>query len=261
MLLSQWAVERSPFSPGAKPLFYEGESQVEALARLRFAVQGGSAVAIFGAAGSGKSALLAEFARQCRRQGRLIAKLDVAGASARDVLWETAAQWALGPRPDEDTAQLFRRLTGVATAATPDSRAVLLVDEVDQASVGARQQLSRLIGADGAGQAWLTVVGALRSPAPLPTELADRIDLRIDLEPWSQCETIGYLQHALVESGCDGPVFDDEAMAVLHTLSEGLPRRVNRLAEYALLGAAAAGLDSVDAGAVEAAHDAVAWAG
>jgi general secretion pathway protein A len=89
--------------------------------------------------------------------------------------------------------------------------------------------------------------------------LLDAVDLRIDLEPWSEGETVGYVQHALVEAGCDRPIFGDEALSALFHLSDGVPRRVNRLADQALLGAAAEGLEQVTAAIVESAHDAVGW--
>ena len=68
------------------------------------------------------------------------------------------------------------------------------------------------------------------------------VDLRIDLEPWTASECVGYVQHALLESGCDQPAFDDEALETLASLSGGVPRRLNRLADHALLAAAAEGL-------------------
>ena len=43
------------------------------------------------------------------------------------------------------------------------------------------------------------------------------------------------------------------------TLSGGVPRHVNRLADHALLAAAAAGLEVVDAATIEQAHDALSW--
>jgi type II secretory pathway predicted ATPase ExeA len=63
----------------------------------------------------------------------------------------------------------------------------------------------------------------------------------------------------LVEAGADRPIFEDEALAALYALTDGIPRRVNRLADHALLGAAADGHDMVDAAMVESAHDAVSW--
>ncbi len=54
-------------------------------------------------------------------------------------------------------------------------------------------------------------------------------------------------------------MFDDEALSALFHLTDGVPRQVNRLADHALLGAAAEGQDAVDAGMLELAHESLAW--
>jgi type II secretory pathway predicted ATPase ExeA len=83
------------------------------------------------------------------------------------------------------------------------------------------------------------------------------MDLQIRLEPWEESDTIAYLQMALLDAGCERPIFDDHALTVLHTLSAGVPREVNRLADYSLNGAASDGCETIDAGVVEAAYDAI----
>jgi type II secretory pathway predicted ATPase ExeA len=103
------------------------------------------------------------------------------------------------------------------------------------------------------------MTAGLRSAGRLGDELLEAADLRIDLEPWSEADAVGYVQHALVEAGADRPIFEDEALAALYALSDGIPRRVIRLADHALLGAAGDGQDMVDAAMVEAAHDALSW--
>jgi general secretion pathway protein A len=84
-------------------------------------------------------------------------------------------------------------------------------------------------------------------------------DLRIDVLPWTIEDTIGYLQTALVEAGRLEPLFDDGALEALHELAVGVPRQVTKLADYALLAGAAAGVETIDAGIVEAASEEIAW--
>jgi type II secretory pathway predicted ATPase ExeA len=67
------------------------------------------------------------------------------------------------------------------------------------------------------------------------------------------------VQTALVEAGSTGPLFEDEAISTLHELSGGVPRRVSRLADFALLAGAAAGVDQVNVELVRAACEEVAW--
>jgi type II secretory pathway predicted ATPase ExeA len=67
------------------------------------------------------------------------------------------------------------------------------------------------------------------------------------------------VQTSLVESGRLEPLFDEAALALLHERAEGVPRLVARLADYALVAGAAAGLTVVDRSVVEGAHEEVNW--
>jgi type II secretory pathway predicted ATPase ExeA len=263
MYLAHWGLARSPFAASAAaPLFYEGETQVEAAARLRFVVRQGRRLAVVvGPAGVGKSALVQQFATLCRREGRAAAVASLAGACSRELLWQLAAQFALGPEVADDAVALFRRLAEFDQSLRwQRDGAVVVLDDADQAGADVRALLLRLMALSGettrltlilsvgAGEAWR-----------LGDELLEAVDLRVDVEPWSESETIGYVQHALIEFGCDRPAFDDEALRVMYLLTDGVPRLVNRLADHALLAAAAEGRESVDAATIEAAHDALAW--
>lgn len=263
MYHEHWGLERSPFAGGeAPPLFYEGESQTEALARLRFVVRGRQNAMLLGERGVGKSLLARRFADQCRREGGDVAAVNAAGLSPREFLWQVAAQLAVGPAPTDDVPRLFRRLAEYAAAARwRSSAAALLVDDADQAGPDVRAQLLRLLGLRTSAGGWLALVLAASGPTcnRVGEDLLEAIDLRIDLTPWSEAEMTGYVQHALLEAGGEQPVFQDEALSAMFLLTDGLPRRVNRLADHALLGGAAAGLEMIDAGMIEAAHEAIGW--
>jgi type II secretory pathway predicted ATPase ExeA len=122
-------------------------------------------------------------------------------------------------------------------------------------------QLMRLVSLSRFSGRWATFViaGNERLTEQLGEALLDSIDLRVDLEPWTEADMVGYIQHALVAAGREEPAFDDEALSVMHTLTGGNPRQVNRLADHALLGAAAEDCEMVGAAIVEAAHEALGW--
>jgi general secretion pathway protein A len=46
---------------------------------------------------------------------------------------------------------------------------------------------------------------------------------------------MGYVQHRLQAAGAARPLFDERALAAIHRLSHGSPRRINRLCDLALL--------------------------
>jgi general secretion pathway protein A len=264
MYLAYWGLEHSPFAPSAAaPLYYEGEAQAEAAARLRFVVQNGRRLALLvGQRGVGKTLLLRQFAEQARREGRSAAFVLGAGLSVRELLWQLAAQFAIGPKPGDDAAALSRRLVAYVDALRwQRSAATIFVDDADQIGPDVRTQLVRLL-ALGVDDARLTMVLATtpQERRQLGDSLLEAVDLWIELDPWNESETAAYVQHALIDAGCDRPAFDDEALSALYQLTDGVPRQVNRLADHALLGAAAEGRESIDAAMIEAAHDALAWA-
>jgi type II secretory pathway predicted ATPase ExeA len=88
--------------------------------------------------------------------------------------------------------------------------------------------------------------------------LADRLTARASIGPLTRSESATYLLGRLASAGAREPLFDPASLADLHRAAEGLPRRLNRLADLALLVTYAEGLERPDARAVEvAAREAV----
>jgi general secretion pathway protein A len=135
------------------------------------------------------------------------------------------------------------------------------VDDAGQAGADVLMQFVRLARLDvSAAAQWTIVLAAEPGQAARWDEtLRNLVDLRIELGAWSEEDTVGYVQTALVDAGRFEPLFDDEALAALHELTRGVPRNVARLADFALLAGAAAGFDTIDAATVETAHDEIAW--
>jgi len=66
-------------------------------------------------------------------------------------------------------------------------------------------------------------------------------------------ELEGYLEHRLRGAGCELPLFEPAAIEAIFQATRALPRKINRLAHYALAAAAAARAKSVTIKHVEAA--------
>ncbi len=265
--LKHWGLDRWPFcsSPGVGQ-FYPTAGHNEALARVEYLVDGRRRLgALLGDSGVGKSFVLRVAAEQLRRQGRAVVLVDSLGATTRELLWQVVCGLGTLPREDADTAWLWRQIVDrIAENTMQRVDSVLLVDDAGQAGPDLITQFARLArldaSADRGGSRWTIVLAAEPVHASSWNEtLRNLVDLRIDVCPWSLDETIGYVQTALVEAGRIEPLFQDDSLATLHELSGGVPRQVARLADYALLAGAAAGVETIDAGIVEAANDEVAW--
>jgi type II secretory pathway predicted ATPase ExeA len=76
--------------------------------------------------------------------------------------------------------------------------------------------------------------------------LDQRVALRYSMTGMEQAETADYVVHHLKISGRSDPLFSDDALALIHQVSRGLPRVVNNLAVQSLVAAFAANKAMVD---------------
>ncbi len=88
----------------------------------------------------------------------------------------------------------------------------------------------------------------------VPRRLLELAELRIDIEPWEPLDTAQYVAAALNQAGRAAPLFTDPALDRLHDLCEGVPRRVNQLANLALLAGAGSQLNEIDADMIESVY-------
>ena len=93
----------------------------------------------------------------------------------------------------------------------------------------------------------LLLVGGPEVLLRLPPGLLDRLTARCLLGPLEEAETSTYVLGRLAAAGAAVPLFGGDELAALHRAADGLPRRLNRLADLALLIAYAEGLPCPDA--------------
>jgi general secretion pathway protein A len=127
------------------------------------------------------------------------------------------------------------------------------MDDADAAERATLDQIARLCRYDPSPEMQLTVVLAGRNDgmARLGEPLADLSDLRIELEPWQREDVERLIDSRLAGGEKLGETFEASAIDRLHELSHGIPRRVCRLADMALLAGAGAGLPRIDAETIE----------
>ena len=76
--------------------------------------------------------------------------------------------------------------------------------------------------------------------------LDQRIGLRYHLDGMDLAETANYVKHHLQLAGRTDTLFSDDAAALIHQTSRGIPRQVNNLAVQALIAAFASSKSVVD---------------
>jgi general secretion pathway protein A len=260
MYHAYWALNESPFRGGLDPrFFFQGLSHEEALARLHFLVDDRRRTGmLLGESGVGKSMLLSIFARELRRQGVMTASASAAGASAQELLWSLAAQWGVNPKAHEAAFPLWRRVVDVlAEHRLQELTTVAVIDDADEAATEVRDYLERLTHLETPTDQRLTVVLAAQPSRAqkLGLRLLEQAELRIDILPWNLDDTRGFLTASLAVAGRREPVFTRDAVSQLYELSEGIPRRVKQLADFALAAGAGSDQDLIGAELIEAVYD------
>lgn len=65
--------------------------------------------------------------------------------------------------------------------------------------------------------------------------MKQRINLSIELEAMTPAQTIEYIKHQLDIARARNAIFDDKCYPMIHSISAGIPRRINQLCYRALL--------------------------
>jgi general secretion pathway protein A len=130
---------------------------------------------------------------------------------------------------------------------------VLIIDEAQNLAAGVLEQLRLLTNLETNERKLLQIVligqPELRTMLARPEleQLAQRVIARYHLGTLTEAETVKYLRHRLGVAGLTSAnPFTKRAMKRIHQRARGVPRRINLLADRALLGAYADGVARVD---------------
>lgn len=234
-----------PFSVAPDPRFmYLSAQHLEALRQVEIGLRGGGGFMLLtGEVGAGKTTVWRSFLEQLPSNWDIATvvnpKLGVDALLAR-IMEDLGVELAL-----EGTRDPIDALHGhLLLAHARGRRSLIVVDEAQALSVPVFEQLRLLTNLVTADRKLVQVLligqpelhDLLERPELEP--LASRVVGRHHLGALPAEETRRYIAHRLAVAGNGGPPpFDDEAMAKVHVLAGGLPRRINVLCDRALLAA------------------------
>jgi len=266
MYLSHWGLRESPFRGDLNLEFYhESMIQEEALARLHYLVEERRRLGLLlGDPGVGKSLMLEAFARQMRAAHAQVGKLRLVGVSSEEFPGLLAAQLGLNLPIESSTAKLWRAI-GDRLIENRYQRlsTLILLDDADEAGGAVLDQVCRLLEAEQSPEGRLTVVLSAQSArlGRLGLRLLELAELRIDLNAWEAEDTAHYVRRSIERAGRRASLFDASALHRLHELSSGIPRRVQQLADLALLAGAGRELHEIKAETIDSVYEELGVAG
>jgi type II secretory pathway predicted ATPase ExeA len=251
--VAHFGFTRTPFTKtvAARDLFGR-QAHAEAVARIGFCVDEVTLGVICGAVGAGKTvAVRAAVAALDRTRYHLIYVPNPAFGTRGLYV---AIVSALGASPRFHKAEVMRQATDLLAAEEHERhrRVVLVVDEAHLLSPEQLEELRLLTNAelDAASPFAGILVGqptlARRLRLGAFAALDQRIATRYTIPPMDLAESAAYLHHHLALAGRTDPLFADDAVARLHRVGGGLPRKLNNAATAALIAATADGKALVD---------------
>jgi len=259
MYLEFFGLSRKPFSKTPDPEFlFPSRQHAEALARLSHALEEREVAVLTGEVGAGKTtlsrALVDAYADRCRFSFVINPALPAA-----QLLGAIGEGFGL-PRARRKADAFSALAEHVARLDAEGAFAVVVVDEAQLLPGRAAFDELRLLtnlAADDRALVGLVLVGQPELRERLRDRggeaFAQRVGVGYHLGALDEGETGRYLAHRLAVAGRADPLFDAAAVAAVHRLSGGVPRRVNQVAASALLEAFGREAALVTAEVVEAA--------
>jgi type II secretory pathway predicted ATPase ExeA len=199
-------------------------------------------VVITGEIGSGKTTLL-QTALRSLDDRTAVSRLVNTILDPRELLEAILLDFGVDAPPGHGKPHLLHILANFLVEQRMAGRSTLLVvDEAQNLSLAALEELRMLsnLETERSKLIQILLVGqpALRDGLAMPEleQLRQRITVSYHLQPLDQVETAAYINHRLRLAARGRPMeFSQEVTDLIHTYSQGVPRKINVIADAVLL--------------------------
>ena len=257
---SYYGFTRTPFGKNLAPgMLHRYRGHAEAVARLRWCIEEKNLSVITGEVGAGKTVAVRAAVADLDASRHTIVYLANPATGTRGLY--SGIVTALGGIPRFHKANLIPQTTTLLAAEERERgrHVVVICDEAHLLDTDQLEELRLLtnLDMDSASPFAAILIGqpTLRRRIKLGAfaALDQRIAVRYHLPGMDREETASYITHHLTLAGRSDPLFSEDATALIHQVSRGLPRAVNNLAIQALIAAYATRKTIVDESSARAA--------
>jgi type II secretory pathway predicted ATPase ExeA len=237
-----FGLSAKPFAITPDPAFlYPSRQHAMAMTMLEYGLESQAAFCMLtGDIGSGKTTLIRKLLRQLGEQ------VVVGLISNTHTRFESIHRWALSSlgvkAADDSDIGAYETLVDALIAEYAKGRRTLLIfDEAQNLSAQVLEELRLLSNINSEKDLVLQIllVGQpeLRTTLSRPElrQFAQRVSVDYQLHPLNRTETHAYILHRLKVAGRSAPLFSPEAIEFVFARTNGVPRLVNLLCDYALV--------------------------
>jgi type II secretory pathway predicted ATPase ExeA len=259
-LQSHYGFTRTPFGRALAPqMLHRHGAHAEAVARIGWCISERGLGVVTGEVGAGKTVAVRAALAALDASRHTIIYLGNPTVGGRGLY--SCIVTALGGIPRFHKAALIPQTMDLLAAEEHERgrTSILVLDEAHLLAADQLEELRLLTNSDMDSHAPFACLllgqPTLRRRIKLGTfaALDQRITLRYAMTGMTGTETGSYIAHHLKLAGRSDTLFSDDATALIHQVSRGLPRAVNNLAVQALVAAYAGNKAIVDESSARAA--------
>jgi putative secretion ATPase (PEP-CTERM system associated) len=239
-----YGLSGKPFQLNPDPAFFFGSrGHNRAFAYLQYGLyQGEGFIVVTGEIGAGKTTIVRSLMEQLDYSRVVAAQIVSTQLDADDMLRSVGVAFGLPVGNVPKSVLLASIEAFLCQVAVEKKRALLVVDEAQNLTPRAIEELRMLsnfqLGEQALLQSFLIGQPELRAMMQSPSmhQLRQRVIASYHLGPLDAPETQAYVEHRLRHVGWnDDPRFADGTYPLIHSLTGGIPRRINTLCNRLML--------------------------